>query len=191
STVKEMRKALQAYPTPLDQAFESSLEKIKAQSKSHSTLAHRVMGWIISAERQLQMSELTHSLATEEVVDMIDEENLVSAKNILKVCGGPVVVQGRAVKMMHSTVQTWLRSRYDGLYHKDLAESCLRYLTMDSFSSGPACTVDEMDARISSFPFFSYAAQHWRGHLDRTESANAIESIDRLLDDTGLPSAAF
>ncbi|KAK2033526.1 hypothetical protein LX32DRAFT_679708 [Colletotrichum zoysiae] len=96
STVKEMRKALQAYPTHLDQAFESSLERINAQSKSHSNLAHRVMGWIISAERQLQMSELTHGLATEEGVDMIDEENLVSAKTILKVCGGLVVFQGTA-----------------------------------------------------------------------------------------------
>ncbi|KAK1990313.1 hypothetical protein LX36DRAFT_417115 [Colletotrichum falcatum] len=191
STVKEMRKALQVYPTHLDQAFESSLERINAQSKSHTTLAHRVMGWIVSAERQLQISELTHGLAAEEGVDTIDEENLVSAKTILRVCGGLVVVQGTAVKMVHSTVHTWLRNRYDGLYHKDLAESCLRYLTMRLFSSGPAHTVDEMDSRISTFPFFPYAARHWRRHLDRAECVGAFESMDRLLDDPGLRSAAL
>ncbi|EQB51733.1 hypothetical protein CGLO_08702 [Colletotrichum gloeosporioides Cg-14] len=191
STVKEMRKALQVFPTHLDQAFESSLQRINSQSKSRSVLAHRVMGWIVSVERKLQISELAHGLATEEGVDVIDEENLVSSKTILKVCGGLVVLQGSAVSMVHTTVHTWLRSRYDGLYHEDLAESCLRYLTMRSFSSGVVQTLDEMDTRLRVFPFFSYAAQHWRSHLAKTEDANAFQSIDRLLDDSALRSAAF
>ncbi|KAJ3947525.1 hypothetical protein N0V92_013274 [Colletotrichum tropicale] len=76
SNVKEMRKALMAYPNHLEDAFESSLQRIEAQSKSHCTLAKRVMGWIISAERKLQMSELAHGLATEEGIDVIDKENL-------------------------------------------------------------------------------------------------------------------
>ncbi|KAL3298960.1 ankyrin repeat-containing protein [Colletotrichum asianum] len=191
STVKEMRKALQVFPTHLNEAFESSLQRINFQSKSRSALAHRVMGWIVSAERKLQMSELAHGLATEEGVDVIDEENLVSSKTILKVCGGLVVLQGSAVSMVHTTVHTWLRNRYEGLYHEDLTESCLRYLTMRSFSSGVVQTLNEMDTRLSVFPFFSYAAQHWRSHLAKTEDANAFESIDRLLDDSGLRSAAF
>ncbi|KAF4901505.1 Ankyrin repeat and SOCS box protein 13 [Colletotrichum fructicola] len=191
STVKEMRKALQVYPTHLDEAFESSLQRINAQSKSRSNLAHRVMGWIVSAERKLQMSELAHGLATEEGIDVTDEENLVSSKTILKVCGGLVALQGTAVGMVHTTVHTWLRNRYDGLYQKDLAESCLRYLTMSSFLSGVVQTLDEMDQRLSTFPFFSYAAQNWRRHFGSTEDVADSKSIDRLLDDSGLRSAAF
>ncbi|KAE9569099.1 hypothetical protein CGMCC3_g14852 [Colletotrichum fructicola] len=191
STVKEMRKALQVYPTHLDEAFESSLQRINAQSKSRSNLAHRVMGWIVSAERKLQMSELAHGLATEEGIDVTDEENLVSSKTILKVCGGLVALQGTAVGMVHTTVHTWLRNRYDGLYQKDLAESCLRYLTMSSFLSGVVQTLDEMDQRLSTFPFFSYAAQNWRRHFGSTEDVADSKSIDRLLDDSGLRSVAF
>ncbi|KAF4811647.1 Ankyrin repeat and KH domain-containing protein 1 [Colletotrichum tropicale] len=193
STVKEMRKALQVYPTHLDEAFESSLQRINAQPgpRSKVKLAHRVMGWIVSAERKLRMSELVHGLAIEEGIDVTDEENLMSSKTILKLCGGLVVLQGTAVSMVHTTVHTWLRSRYDGSYHKDLVETCLRYLTMSSFSSGVAKTLDEMDKRLSTFPFFSYAAQNWRRHLSRTEDVVDSKSIDRLLDDSGLRSAAF
>lgn len=186
-----MRKVLQVFPTHLDEAFESSLQRINAQSQSHSALANRVMGWIVSAERKLQMPELAHGLATEEGFDVIDEENLVSSKTILKVCGGLVVLQGSAVSMVHITVHTWLRNRYDGLYHKDLAESCLTYLTMTSFSSGAAQSLNEMDKRLSTFPFFSYAAQCWRRHLTKAKDARVVKSIDQLLNDSGLRSAAF
>ncbi|KAK8075334.1 hypothetical protein PG997_009997 [Apiospora hydei] len=92
STVKEMRKEIQASPILLEEAFESSLKRIDAQSKSHSTLARRVISWVASAERKLLMSELVHGLATEEGSNVIDSENLPSKKTILKVCGGLVVM---------------------------------------------------------------------------------------------------
>ncbi|WQF76737.1 Putative NACHT nucleoside triphosphatase, P-loop containing nucleoside triphosphate hydrolase [Colletotrichum destructivum] len=190
STVKEMRQALKVYPDHLEKAFESSLERIDAQSKSQRTLAHRVMGWIISAERKLQMAELIHGLATEEDCDELDDENLVSPKTLLKVCGGLVVIQGGSVSMVHSTVHTWLCNRYNGLYHGDIADSCLRYLTMRTFAGGVAHTAEEMDTRMETFVFLSYAALFWRKHLDETVDLKA-GSVDRLLDNPGLRAAAF
>lgn len=71
ATVKEMRKALELYPAYLEEAFESSLQRINAQSKSHKSVAHRVMEWLVSAERKLLMTELIHGLATEEGVQSV------------------------------------------------------------------------------------------------------------------------
>ena len=194
TTAKEMRKALQSYPAHLDQAFESSLERINSQSKSHSSLAHRVIGWIISAERKLLMSELIHGLGMEERIDFIDDENLLAPKTILKVCGGLVIsnLQDGTVNMVHITVYTWFHNRDTAHFHEDLAISCLRYLTIRLFSAGPADTANEMDERMKSLPFLSYAAQYWRKHiLDAVMESNLVDAINVLMDNVNFRSAAF
>jgi ankyrin repeat protein len=194
TTVKEMRSALQAYPTHLDQAFESSLERINSQSKSHSSLALRVIGWVVSAERKFLMSELIHGLGTEEGIDTISDENLLAPKTILKVCGGLVIanIQNGTVMMVHTTVYTWFRNREVGRAHEDLARSCLRYLTIRLLSTGPADSAKEMDERMNSLPFLSYAAQHWRKHvLDDVMETNLTLAINLLMDNANFRSAAF
>ncbi|RDW56944.1 hypothetical protein BP5796_13011 [Coleophoma crateriformis] len=194
TTAKEMRKALQFYPAHLDQAFESSLERINSQSKSHSALAHRVIGWIVSAEKKLLMSELIHGLGIEEGIDIIEAENLLAPKTILKVCGGLVNanLQDGTVNMVHTTVYTWFRNRDTVHFHEDLARSCLRYLTIRPLSAGPAETAEEMDERMGNLPFLSYAAQHWRKHiLDDTMERNLGDIINILLDNANFRSAAF
>ncbi|KAK7962817.1 uncharacterized protein PG986_003642 [Apiospora aurea] len=122
STVKEMRKEIQASPVLLEEAFESSLKRIDAQSKSHSALARRVISWVAAAERKLLMSELVHGLATEEESNVIDSENLPSKKTILKVCGGLVVLspQDQSISMVHTSVWVWFRNRDPAQAHEDL-----------------------------------------------------------------------
>jgi ankyrin repeat protein len=194
TTVKEMRRALQSYPVHLDQAFESSLERINSQSKSHSLLAHRVIGWIVSAERKLLMSELIHGLGTEEGTDVIDDENLLTPKIILKVCRGLVIanLEDGTVSMVHTTVYMWFCNHNTTRFHEDLARSCLMYLTISQLSAGPAVATEEMDERLKSLPFLSYAAQNWRKHiLDSTMESNLADAINALVDNTNFRSAAF
>ena len=194
TTLKEMRKALQSYPAHLDQAFESSLERINAQSKSHSSLAYRVIGWITCAERRLSMSELIHGLAIEEGINIIDDENLLAPKTVLKVCGGLVVVnpQDSTVNMVHTTVYSWFRNRDNARFHEDIARSCLRYLTLHALSAGPTNAPVEMDERIKSLPFLLYAAVHWPNHvLDDAMEFKLTDAINVLLDNTNFRSAAF
>lgn len=55
-----------------------------------SALAHRVLSWVASTERPLLASELIHGLAVDQKAKPIDDEDMVSVKTILKVCGCPV-----------------------------------------------------------------------------------------------------
>ena len=194
ATLKEMRKALQSYPAHLDQAFESSLERIDAQSKSHSSLAYRVMGWITSAERRLSMAELIHGLATEEGIDVIDNENLLAPKTVLKVCGGLVAANSHdgTVNMVHITVYDWFRNRDNARFHEDMARSCLRYLTLLPLSVGPTSSPVEMEQRTKSLPFLPYAAVHWSSHvIDDAMESKLTNPINMLLDNINFRSAAF
>jgi hypothetical protein len=167
TTPKEMRKALHSYLAHLDQAFESSLKRIDAQLKSHSSLAYRVIGWITSAERRLSMSELIHGLAIEEGVSVIDDENLLAPKTVLKVCGGLVVANPRdsTVEMVHVTVYEWFRNRDNARFDEDIAISCLSYLTLRPLSAGLIDGLTEMDKRIRVLPFLPYAAVHWAKYV--------------------------
>lgn len=194
ATVKEMRNALQSYPAHLNEAFESCLERINAQSPSHRSLAHRVMGWLASAQRKLLLSELIHGLATEDEVDVIDEGNLAAPKTILKVCGGLVAANtgDGTVAMVHATVYAWFCNRDNALFHGDMARSCLRYLTLRPLSAGSATTAEEMDQRIKSLPFLSYAAQNWAKHvLDVAMESSLTDAINSLLDNADFRSAAL
>ncbi|CAG9977300.1 unnamed protein product [Clonostachys byssicola] len=194
NTVKEMRRALKSSPTHLDQAFEVTLKRIDSQSKSRSSLAHRVLGWVACAERNLSVSELLHGLVTEEGEDEIDMENFVSVKTILKVCGGLVMASARdgKVAMVHSTIHEWFRNREGFKWHEDIARSSLRYLTLKVFSAGLAASADELEARMKELPFLQYAAQNWRSHILNDEVLNDLTSaIDVFLGNTNSCSAAF
>lgn len=55
----------------------------------------------------------------------------------------------------------------------DITTTCLTYLSFDNFKSGPCGTDEEMDARMTHFPFLQYAATYWgdhaRGKPERTK----------------------
>ncbi|CAH0042647.1 unnamed protein product [Clonostachys rhizophaga] len=194
NTVKEMRRALKSSPAHLDQAFEATLKRIDSQSKSRISLAHRVLGWISCADRNLTVSELLHGLVTEDGEEEIDIENLVSIKTILKVCGGLVIASAKndKVAMVHSTVHEWFQNREGVKWHEDIARSSLRYLTLKVLSAGPATSADELEVRMNHLPFLRYAAQNWRNHILNDEVLNGLTSaVDVFLGDYNLCSAAF
>ncbi|VUC25828.1 unnamed protein product [Clonostachys rosea] len=194
SKVKEMRRALKSSPSHPDQAFEATLERIDSQSKSRSSLAHRVLGWIACADRSLSVSELLHGLVTEDGEDEIDTENLLTMKMVLKVCGGLVITSAShdIVAMVHSTVHEWFRNREGGKWHEDIARSSLRYLTLKVLSVGPTSSADDLKVRMKELPFLQYAAQNWRTHILNDEILESLTgAIDVLLENHGLYSAAF
>lgn len=185
-----MRRALHSFPSKLDEAFESSLRRIDSQSSSRSALAHRVIGWITNSERRLTTAELIQGLAVEEGSDEVDEENLTTIDTILRACVGLVILnrEDDTVGMVHTTAYEWFHSRKSGLYHEDLVNTCLLYLT-----SRPMCAnTEEMAKRVQKMLFLLYAARYWGRHI-RSEDVERKFSgmINRLLEKPKLRSTSF
>ncbi|KAJ7111440.1 ankyrin repeat-containing domain protein [Mycena epipterygia] len=193
TTMKEIRRALVSLPSNLTSAYQSSLDRIMAQSPARVALALRVIAWITHAERRLTTEELLHGLAVEDDMDEIDEENLTSARMVLQVCVGLVLVNDdTSVSLVHATAHKFFQDMPTQFLntHNDIASTCLRYLCMQTFETGSCDNVLEMDTRLQNMPFLAYAAHHWGRHARRVEHL-LIPLIRKLLDNSSLRESSF
>ncbi|KAJ7111396.1 ankyrin repeat-containing domain protein [Mycena epipterygia] len=192
TTIKEIRRSLTTLPSNLTSAYQSSLDRILAQPPARAALALRVIAWITHAERRLTTAELLHALAVEDDTDEIDEENFVSARIVLQVCVGLVLVNDDTfVSLVHATAHKFFQdmpAQFDT--HIDMASTCLHYLCMRTFGTGPCDNVLEMDSRLQNMPFLAYAAHHWGRHARRVEQL-LIPLIRKLLDNDSLRASSF
>jgi hypothetical protein len=95
--------------------------------------------------------------------------------DILEICGSLVsfnTLSGTA-RLAHHSVREFLTQRLDctsGFYtpigpsHRIIAESCLSYLLLDDFASGPRYPADFTHV-LSSYPLLRYAATNWPFHV--------------------------
>jgi hypothetical protein len=79
STIRKMRKALESFPTSLEAAFNSTLERIDAQLKSSRTLARRLLSWVTCSMRRLRIEEIVEAFAVDEEEDEVFEDNIIDA----------------------------------------------------------------------------------------------------------------
>ncbi|KAJ6474851.1 ankyrin repeat-containing domain protein, partial [Mycena sanguinolenta] len=194
TTLKQIRRSVAMLPSNLDSAYQSSLDRILAQTTPRKTLALRLIAWITHAERRLMAAELLHAFAVEDDEDEIDEENVTSLRILLQVCVGLVIVNDdTTVTLVHATAHAFFKSMLTQFAnaHIDMASTCLRYLCMRvPFSAGPCNSVIDMDQRLDSMPFLGYAAHYWGRHAHDVEQPLA-DLIYQLLDDSSLRASSF
>ncbi|KAF2656905.1 hypothetical protein K491DRAFT_596009, partial [Lophiostoma macrostomum CBS 122681] len=163
-----MRKALTDLPNQLDDAFNTSVERIDAQPETLRAIAHRLIGWIVSSERPLRTDELTHAFAVDHGDEEVDEENMVMLATLLRACAGLVSVDKDrgTFGMVHTLAYDFFHGRYAGTteIHKDIAGTSLAYLCLKVLKSGPCTRIDAMDNRLNQLKFLRYAACHWGAH---------------------------
>jgi hypothetical protein len=193
TTVSQMRKALKKDVVGLQQAFESTLQRIDGQSKARSLLARRLISWILYAKRRLKMEEILTAFAIDE--EGLDYENMPAPDILLRICVGMVVVN-----QADSTLGLVHTSAYEYLYallpperpHFDIAQTCLRYLGLKSLMREPCNSSKELMARFDELKFLSYSAKHWGHHICNQVSEKRLQSlIMELLGDDKLLNNAF
>jgi ankyrin repeat protein len=195
-TIKKMRKALTDLPKQLNDAFDTSVARIDAQPKALREVAHRLIGWIVSAERPLRTAEVTHAFAVDPGDEEVDEENMVMLATLLRACAGLVAVDKDRDNfgMVHKLAHEFFQRRYAEAtsIHEDMARTSIAYLSLKTLRSGPCCTIYAMDDRLSCLPFLQYAARHWGKHAMMPGVESSVREPTRaLLDDPGLRSSAF
>ncbi|KAJ7078559.1 ankyrin repeat-containing domain protein [Mycena belliarum] len=194
TTMKQIRNSLAGLPSNLTSAYQSSLDRILAQPPARSTLALRVIAWIVHAERRLRTSELLQAFAVEDDGDEIDEENFTSVRMLLQVCVGLIVVNDdTTIGLVHATAHSFFEETLQPFSnaHEDMANTCLRFLCLrNPFGHGPCNALTELDARIRDMPFLAYAAYHWGQHARRAEQP-LMPLIRKLLDDDSLRASSF
>jgi hypothetical protein len=108
TTREQIRRSLEALPSNLTAAYQSSLDRILAQPPTDAALALRVIGWMIHTERLLTTAELLHAFAVEDDTDGINNQNLISTPMLLQVCVGLVILnEDTTISLVHATVHTF------------------------------------------------------------------------------------
>ncbi|CVK99139.1 uncharacterized protein FPRN_03770 [Fusarium proliferatum] len=126
--------------------------------------------WLTQSVRHLTLDELQHALAINADSGILDSERMVGKGIIEVLCEGLVVVevQSNRVRFFHDSAYRYFLA--DELIagpaaKEELALQCLAYLMLKTFTTGCCETDEEMNTRLTEFPFYRYASQHWGHHV--------------------------
>ncbi|KAE8443548.1 hypothetical protein EG329_001788 [Mollisiaceae sp. DMI_Dod_QoI] len=194
TNIKQMRRALETFPSTLLGAYDSTLQRVLMQPTARSTLAMKTLGWIVHAGRRLRLDEITHGLAIEDDTSELDEDNITSGEIILQVCIGLVSLNklDGTIGMVHATAYDFFQNlpdRYKGI-QIEMAKACMTYLCFKSFANGSCKTVESFLDRTHAMPFYRYAAQNWGLHARRSEK-EIMPLLFKVLNDSNIRMAAF
>lgn len=188
-----MRNALKKEPVGLQQMFESTLQRIDGQSKARSSLARRLISWILYAKRRLSIEEVLTAFAINE--EGLDYDNMPSLDILLRVCVGLVVLNqvDRTLGLVHTSAYDYLYTLLPpGMSHFDIAQTCLKYLGLKGLISEPCKSSTELMTRFDELKFLDYSAKHWGHHIcDQAMEERLQPLITQLLCDDSLLNSAF
>jgi ankyrin repeat protein len=158
-------------PDGLSDVYDNITARISTGGTYSTQLALSVITWVFVARRPLSFLELQHALAVQLGDKDIDREDLIDdISYIISACAGLVTVDSvnGAVRLIHYTFSDYLKWRRQALFMEGadarLADICLTYLLFDTFSTGYLSTDQEVEARLSNYPFLEYAAKYWGEH---------------------------
>ena len=159
----------------LDDAYSTTLDRIREQKGSRVTLGMEALMWISCSERQLKAEELCHALAVEVGTTDLNIHNVPSRRTLLSCTLGLVTIdQASRVRLVHFTLHEYLAA-HPSLFitpHSMMAEVCLTYLNFQS--------VRELSTALgtipSTMPLLHYASCYWGFHA-RKEMGEGVKQL--------------
>jgi hypothetical protein len=187
-TDKATRQALRTLPQDLDETYERILSKV---SDEDHELVRRCLLWLAYTRRPLTLIELCEAVVVESNIDDLDPESrLRDPHELLEILGSLVLchenTEESEIVLAHHSVKEYLMcsrlasSKLSNFYlgrteDAEIASTCLTYLLLKHFSTGPCKSAAEFLSRLENYPLFIYAARLWPDH------ARSFLSIDKNL----------
>jgi ankyrin repeat protein len=168
-TGKGVRKALQELPEEIDGTYENAMTRIQNQDGRKAQRAEQVLSWICFAARPMTVDELRYALAVEVGDTQIDEEAVPDGNHLVSVCAGLVTIDNdsNVIRFVHYTTQEYFDRIKNVQYSEapaQIAMTCITYLSLDEFATGPCDNDEAMEAKMLKYPFLQYASQYWGIH---------------------------
>lgn len=171
----------------LNDIYTRAMKNIEIQEEGNRALAKRTLAWVVHAKRPLAAAELQHALSTLAGNSKLDREDLPDLDVLQSACAGLITIEGHydVIRLVHHTTQQYFEQ--SGRFwlpnaDKDLALTCLTYLSSEHFASGHCKSDQEFEARLRSFAFYNYAARYWGCHA-RAVSTEIKLTILKFLQD--------
>ena len=195
---KAVRAALEGLPRELDTTYGETLQRIYEQPKDDVDLAETVLSWITFALAPLTVIELQHAIATtflENGDEDISGDDLPDEDILLAVCLGFVIIdkESNSIRLVHFTTQEYLeRNRSVKFFNaqEEIGLTCLKYLSLGAFHTGPCPDNVSLRDRLDRYPLVRYAAQNWGSHVRGAPEDSCQDAILRFLGNGTLTAGA-
>ncbi|KAK0729574.1 hypothetical protein B0H67DRAFT_559126 [Lasiosphaeris hirsuta] len=181
TSVGAMQDVLSSASGSLSEAYRTTINRIQQQPASRSELAMQILQWVFFAARPLTVEELQDALCIKHGQARRDARYRPAPRIMLECCQGLILVDSEAslVRPAHYTVQEYLMENSCTIFPGHdlyMAQTCLAYLTLDDFASGPEKDMSGIKARLRNYPFLSYVSRRWYTHLSPLSSLKEIET---------------
>ena len=185
TTIHQKRQALDrmANGLGLQDAYNTTLDRIRQQDGGRSKLGVDALMWISHCERPLRSEELCHALGVELEAEDFTVDNVPLIQTVLGCTLGLVTIDENSstVRLLHLTLQEYL-GQHPTLFvtpHSIMAEICLAY------SNSPFLILKrqpDLNKVRAASPFLEYASCFWGTHAAREVTEQVKSRALRLLD---------
>ena len=184
TSLSRMKSSLNDIPASLAQIYASIIERMG--NKDHSGV--KALIWVSYAMRPLRPRELQHALSSwylKPEGPVLDDDNLLGVEEIIDACGDFISVpkDKDVVVFVHYTAKEYIERALPTLHPRatnTIVESCLRYLSLAEFATGP-CPETEIRDRMLKYPLATYAAPYWVNHVKKDEEQLSDELINEIV----------
>ncbi|KAI3326000.1 ankyrin [Xylariaceae sp. AK1471] len=168
-TARDLINTLETLPSNINDIYNSVFNRISSERLAYTL--EKLLIIVTTARKLLSTEALAHAITVQQGDEDVDELALPDVRHLASMCAGLIVIDlSGYVRLAHKTIgdyigKTGLKQSKSG--HAMLAEVCLIYLHLSTFSSGacggPECEV-LLQERQLKYPFLGYAATHWGIH---------------------------
>ncbi|KAJ8107153.1 hypothetical protein OPT61_g9064 [Boeremia exigua] len=175
-TVADIESALSSLPQGIDNTYEQVMERITKLSNNRRRSVMRLLQWVSYSKRPLTIAELEHAIAITRGARELQLDNIISAKLLTSMSAGIVIVdENERIRLTHKTAEDYFLKRRATLFpdgDREITESCLAYLQLLEFESGPCGKILSMSfqSRLQKYPFYGYASLFWAEHARNCDS---------------------
>jgi ankyrin repeat protein len=194
---------LEPVSDPYGNLYTSTMKRIQARRTGDTNLALTTICWLFFAKRPLRHKELLHALAFSGNTPK-SEKNIPTISHVLNICAGLVVVNEvrKTVGFFHKSFDDFLGKSHTDFFPRGdqtLGTTCVRYLSMDAFASGPCenrryppdpkpATLEYGD-RLTQYPLYGYAQLFWYDHIRGSELETSNVVLNFLREHTKLSAS--
>jgi ankyrin repeat protein len=189
---RKMKEVAENLPKKIGDVYQECLKRVLSQEVDRD-LALKTLMWVTNAKRPISRAELKEILAVEPGDTCWDDMDVLEYDEGLPAqCGDLICIIGEHYHLIHSSAKEYLTSlsqksglveEYGSLqasHARLMAETCLTYLSLDIFQSGPMESQADFDKLLETHPFLQYASGHWGLHLEECESQDFDETAMKL-----------
>jgi ankyrin repeat protein len=148
----------------LEEAYDETMERIKAQQPGYRQLALKVLSWIVLSKKPLTTRELQHALAVEVGESELDVDNFPHVEDMVSVCAGLVTVneENNMILLVHDTTREYFeqphtQEKWFPRGHAEITDACVAYLSLSGLSQDVQSHFD----RIDSENYYDDRAYYW------------------------------